>query len=203
MPEIVRQAPGIVTVVSQLISASMPQHMRVNPEGQPRRHACARPSRARRYNELAALGRKTGGRRRGTPNKTTVEKALLAALAAAEGTGKKLAKEVIEDFMLRYAEMAAHVQPAPPGAPPNPHADEDKFWSWPEAAIDCAVKLAPYQSPTFKAVTVVPPPPAPPSVPEHINFARLDPEEAMRVYKRIMDGEDPWGHREGVAQARP
>ncbi|HEX2351840.1 MAG TPA: hypothetical protein VHJ16_03605 [Xanthobacteraceae bacterium] len=54
-----------------------------------------------------ARGRKTGGRRRSTPNKATIEKALVAArtVAGAKAVGKKLAKEVLEDFMPLFAGM--------------------------------------------------------------------------------------------------
>jgi hypothetical protein len=82
---------------------------------------------------------------RGTPNKATTERALIAARTVAEArvAGRKLAKEVLEDFMLLFAGMAAHFQIAPPGAAPNPDADEGKFWRCSEIAIDCAAKLAP------------------------------------------------------------
>jgi hypothetical protein len=103
-------------------------------------------------------GERRGGRRKGTPNKATVQKALIAARTVAEAkmSGKKLAKEVLEDFMLLFAGMAGDFQTTPPGAAPNPRADEDKFWKFAQAAIDCAHKLAPYQSPTFRAVVVAP-----------------------------------------------
>jgi hypothetical protein len=137
-----------------------------------------------------ARGRKTGGRRRGTPNKATAENALIAArtVADAKAAGKKLAKEVLEDFMLLFAGMAAHFQPAPPGAGPNPHADEDNFWKCSEAAIDCAVKLAPYQSPTFKAVAVVPQTPVPsPLELECSNITQLDDPVALaQIYRRMV-----------------
>jgi hypothetical protein len=136
-----------------------------------------------------ARGRKSGGRRRGTPNKATTERALIAArtVADAKAAGKKLAKEILEDFMLLFAGMAAHFQPAPPSAAPNPHADEDNFWKCSEAAIDCADKLAPYQSPTFKAVAVVPPPAPSPVQLERGHITRLDDPVALaEVYRRLV-----------------
>jgi hypothetical protein len=139
-----------------------------------------------------AHGRKTGGRRRGTPNKATTEKALIAArtVAEAKAAGKKLAKEVLEDFMLLFAGMAAHFQPAPPGAAPNPDAVEDKFWRCSEIAIDCAAKLAPYQSPTFKAVAVAPQPSAPsPLDLERGKISQVeDPVALARVYRLMITG---------------
>jgi hypothetical protein len=99
------------------------------------------------------------GRPRG-PSKATIEKALIAerTVSEAKAARKKLAKEVLDDFMLRFTEIAAYFQIAPPGAPPNPQADEGKFWKYAQAAVDCAHKLAPYQSPTFRAVVVAPSP---------------------------------------------
>jgi hypothetical protein len=61
------------------------------------------------------------GRPRG-PSKATIEQGLIAARTVADTkvAGKKLAKEVLEDFMHRTAEMAAHFRPALPGSPRNP-----------------------------------------------------------------------------------
>jgi hypothetical protein len=134
-----------------------------------------------------ARGRKTGGRRRGTPNKATIERALIAARAALESksASKKLAKEILEDFMCVFVGMASHFQPAPPGTPRNPHADENKFWKCAEAAINCAVKLAPYQSPSLKAVAVVPQPVSPPSSPYALpDVLPDDPVELTRIYQQ-------------------
>jgi hypothetical protein len=89
--------------------------------------------------------------------------------------------------MLLFAGMAAHFQNAPPGAAPNPHADEDKFWKCSEAAIDCAAKLAPYQSPTFKAVAVMSPPtPSRPALEDVVDLH--DPVAMSNVYRRIVTG---------------
>jgi hypothetical protein len=81
-------------------------------------------------------GERRGGRQRGTPNKRTLGQ--MAALAEAgapaslaktsASSAKKLARDVIEEFMLFCTGMAAHYQPRPPGAAPNPNADESKFF---------------------------------------------------------------------------
>lgn len=96
------------------------------------------------------------GRPKGIRNKATIEKALIAEQinSRAEMAGKKLAKEVLDDFMQLTAEMAAFYQPAAPGHPPNQKADEAKFWQCMEAAHAFAKSLAPYQSPTFRAVAI-------------------------------------------------
>jgi hypothetical protein len=39
----------------------------------------------------------------------------------------------------------------------NQNAAEAKFEKWARLAVDCAARAAPFQSPTFRAVTVVPP----------------------------------------------
>lgn len=108
-----------------------------------------------------AAGRKTGGRKKGTPNKATLEKERVAAeiaartMADATTSGKKLAKEVLEDFMELFAGMAAHYQPAPPGKEHlKPSGNEAQFLKYADLTVAAAAKLAPYQSPTFKAVAV-------------------------------------------------
>jgi hypothetical protein len=109
----------------------------------------------------AKPGERRGGRQRGTPNKATVQKQLIAAQIAeraaadARWTGRQLAKEVLEDFMHGFREIAERYRPTPPEAKQqNPHADEVKFNRFAGLAIECASKLAPYQSPTFKAIEI-------------------------------------------------
>jgi len=98
------------------------------------------------------------GRPRGVRNKATIEKALIAeqVVARAEMTGRKLAKEVLDEFMHLFAGMAASTQPLPPGMPvPSGRApDEAKFEKYARLAIQCAKDLAAYQSPTFRAIAV-------------------------------------------------
>jgi hypothetical protein len=106
-------------------------------------------------------GERRGGRRKGTPNKATLEKALIASRTVSEAktSGKKLAKEVLEDLMHTFVSMAEHYKPTPPEAErQNPHADEGMFVQYAKHIIDCAKSLAPYQSPTFRAVVVAPGP---------------------------------------------
>jgi hypothetical protein len=73
--------------------------------------------------------------------------------AASRKADKKQAVQVLEDFMLLCAGMAAYFQPRPPtAAEQNPNADEGKFLDYMERACDYAIGLARYQSPSFKAV---------------------------------------------------
>ncbi len=105
-----------------------------------------------------AIGKKYGGRKKGTPNKATVEKAIIAeqVVARADMAGRKLAKEVLDEFMHLFAGMAASHQPLPSGMPvplgrtPN----EAKFEKYARLAVQCAKDLASYQSPTFRAIAV-------------------------------------------------
>lgn len=108
-------------------------------------------------------GKKTGGRSKGTPNKATIEKDRIAAeiaartVADAQVSGKKLAKEVLDEFMHLFAGMAAHHQPLPKGqinADPKRNPDRAEFDKYAMLAVDCARRLAPYQSPTFQAIAI-------------------------------------------------
>jgi hypothetical protein len=137
-----------------------------------------------------ARGRKTGGRRQGTPNKATIEKSLIAArtVADARAGGKKLAKEVLQEFMELFAGMAAHYQPTPTHLPLNPNENEPQFLRYAGLAVECAKAVAPFQSPTFKAIEVVPPPPPPPE-PATIDGKMInidDPVVLGNIYRRMV-----------------
>jgi hypothetical protein len=128
----------------------------------------------------SAPGERRGGRQKGSRNKRTREAALIAssiaekvkagtatkaeiqtrAMVAAQEIQRaneqrtKLAKEYLEEFTVVLYSMAARYQLG--GTDPN----EAKYKEWLKMAIDCATKLAPYQSPTFRAIVVAPPPPS-------------------------------------------
>jgi hypothetical protein len=74
--------------------------------------------------------RPNAGRRRGSKGKATIEKAIIAerVLAETKASGKKLAKEVIEDLMNTFVDLAAYYRPTMPGQPEkNRHADKGEF----------------------------------------------------------------------------
>jgi hypothetical protein len=105
------------------------------------------------------------GRKKGQPNKATLEKALIAenVVTEARATGKKLAKEVLDDFMGIFAGMAAYYQPLPAGTVALPgrrrrRPNEAKFENYAKLAVQCAKDLARYQSPTYQAIMVAPAP---------------------------------------------
>lgn len=91
------------------------------------------------------------------------------------------------------AGMAAHFQPTAPGQPRNPNEDAEKFWQAAAACREFARHLAPYQSPTFKAIQLMSAPPEP----SRGDGAKLigsnvvdiqDPLALMRVYKLRIKG---------------
>lgn len=105
------------------------------------------------------------------PSKTTIEKAVIAERVMNEAamTGRKLAKEVLEEFMVLFSGLAASYQPqaSVPNAPLQ--AGDMKRWTesghepffekYADKAVLAAHHLAKYQSPTFKAIEVHAPAP--------------------------------------------
>lgn len=142
----------------------------------------------------AKPGQRRGGRAKGTPNKATIEKAIIAEQIVTRATmeGRKLAKEVLDEFMTVFAGMAATHQPLPPGTPipPGRHPDLDKFEKYARLTVETAARLAPYQSPTFKAITVIAPPSQPPQqLPGSGNVISIDDPDALaRVYRMRVGG---------------
>jgi hypothetical protein len=104
--------------------------------------------------------RPNAGRRPGIPNKATIERALNAEQVMARATmeAKPLGKETLDAFMTEFAALANHHRPALPGHPVNPTEDEERYLKFARLAVDAATRLAPYQSPTFRAVVVAPAP---------------------------------------------
>lgn len=118
-------------------------------------------------------GERRGGRQKGSRNKAVIEREEQArltrerielemqalggkdpALTAALIEGKKLAKDVLSDFMELFAGMAAYYQPTPANLPQNANANRGMFEVYAFAAVDAAKALAPFQSPRFSAMMV-------------------------------------------------
>lgn len=105
-------------------------------------------------------GARTGaGRPKGSLSKSTIERAALAERIIAEQKqqpGKKLAREVLDDFMHLFTGLAAMHQPLPDNVLPQPgqKPDEAKFLNYAKLAVDVAGQLANYQSPKFKAIVM-------------------------------------------------
>jgi hypothetical protein len=102
--------------------------------------------------------KKTGGRKAGVRNKTTQRRidAAERAIVLAKAGGKRLAREVLEDFLELFSAIALTHQPALPGAEANPSYDEKKFEKFARLAVETATALASYQTPKLKAVLVGP-----------------------------------------------
>lgn len=165
-------------------------------------------------------GERRGGRPKGVPNKKTIERleaerierqvqSELArrlkdadraekALEAAKARGKKLAKDVLAELMEAFYGVAAMYQPIPAGQiiPPGRTPNEDKFEKWGRLTGEIAGKLAPFQSPTFRAIQVVAPTPesvapAPRQIEGGNVIDMTDPVELSRIYQRRMTAVGP------------
>jgi hypothetical protein len=99
-----------------------------------------------------------GGRKKGTPNKATLEKALAAEaeLQKAKEEHRPLAKDVLDSLMGTFVNAALPYQPTK-GQRMQPE-QADNYERWARLAMECAKALAPYQSPTFRAIVVAPAP---------------------------------------------
>jgi hypothetical protein len=99
-------------------------------------------------------GERRGGRTKGTPNRATVERSAIAARITAEANmlGQPLAKEILAKYAARFDEMADARHLA---------GDVAGFERWARLACATAKDLAPYQSPTYRAVVITPPPDKP------------------------------------------
>lgn len=111
---------------------------------------------------MARGGKREGaGKPAGQPNRATLEKRLAEAeeanrqLKAAQASGHKLAKDVLEEFMLLFRGMAAVYQPMAPGLPPRAGQDEKKFVQYAQLTVETAAQLAPFQSAKFKAIALM------------------------------------------------
>jgi hypothetical protein len=119
-------------------------------------------------------GNRGGGRKKGQVNKATIEKAALAERIMQEAgpkPGRKLGKELLEEFATMFAGLAASFQPVPAvsGAPLSAtdmeawakSYKEPLFEKYAKLAAKCANDFADFQSPRMGTVQV--PAPAPES----------------------------------------
>jgi hypothetical protein len=131
--------------------------------------------------------REGSGRKRGVKTAATIEKERIAAEIAlrtqadARVNGVPLAKEVLDQFMQLFAGLAANFQPWPESRGVNPNYNENSFRFYAEAAVNTAHKLAPFQSPTFKAVQISAPP----------DLQPRSGDDAREVKGKVIDLKDP------------
>lgn len=139
-----------------------------------------------------------GGRVKGTPNKRTLEAMEKEQITKQISTevrsvpSRKLAKEVLEDWMFIFQSTAAPFQnrvALAMQANTAPMAsDYDGLQRWGELVIHTAKMLADFQSPKFRAVQLMTNPIAPLIEPPR-NDNRLDlddPVALVRHYQRTM-----------------
>jgi len=158
-------------------------------------------------------GRKLGGKNKATLEREELARRELEArenrmvvsenlIVEARRTGRKLAREILDDLMQLGMGMMATFQPLPPapGSTPetpnaNPNYNEDKFWRAAEFTKDCAIALANYQSPKLKAeVQVNVPverapqeilPPLPPAGSSKSNVASFREAQYFKMMRRV------------------
>jgi hypothetical protein len=117
----------------------------------------------------ARAGRKAGGK-----NRATMERAALAERIVEEAQGKpgrKLGKEMLEEFAIMFGGLAASFQPVgtgPDGAVTKADLqkwavgkDEPMFHKYATLAAKCSSDFADFQSPRFARVQMAAPPPNP------------------------------------------
>jgi hypothetical protein len=122
----------------------------------------------------AKPGERRGGRAKGQPNKASIERAAIAEriIAEAEGKpGRKLGRELLEEFALMFSGLASAFQPVPTGPGGTlTQADleswakgykEPLFEKYAKLAAKCADAFADFQSPRLGRVQVAAPPPDP------------------------------------------
>jgi len=139
--------------------------------------------------------RPNSGRKVGSQNKATIERLKRAEIemTQARESGKKLAKDVLEEFMMLFAGMAAQSQPIPEGmpVPPGRKPNEKTFEKYARLAVETAADLAKYQSPTFKAIAVAMAPDFPrqpqPGGGKVLELPR-DAISRSRLYQKIVNG---------------
>jgi hypothetical protein len=124
-------------------------------------------------------GRKPGGRNWYKTNQLLEAK---RAVAEAHAQGRKLAKEVADDFMHIYANMALEVRPVTErelrrGVPQNPKADERAFKQLSEILLSWVEVLIPYQSARFQTVRI--------DVPQQYDAS--EETGAMATLERLLD----------------
>jgi hypothetical protein len=122
----------------------------------------------------ARPGERRGGREKGTPNKATVERTALAERIVAEAKGKpgrKLGREMLEEFAVLFGGLAAMFQPVGTGPDGAVTPQDLKLWAesykeplfekYARLAVKCADAFADFQSPRLSRVQMAAPPPDP------------------------------------------
>jgi hypothetical protein len=115
-------------------------------------------------------GQRFGGRKKGTPNKATTERLIIAAevekrrTAKAVGRERELGVEKLAKLGDIAEGAAALVRPTSPqeiaaGVPPNPQGNLSEFREWIRLAGTLAKWRAEYETPKLMAMAIAAPPP--------------------------------------------
>lgn len=133
-------------------------------------------------------GERRGGRKAGTLNKKTIEKAIVAeqVMKRVQMAEVPLGKEILGRFMIMFAAMAQRYQPSTPSSF-NPQEDLKEFERWGRLAMEAAKLVAPYQSPTFRAIMTAP---APDDMNRRINRFTISVFEDNKLIDHISNEED-------------
>src|SRR5262245_54799721 len=106
----------------------------------------------------AKPGERRGGRQRGTKNKRTLERERLAAQLLQdtppellESAASKLGKDILSFWANEFDRLAQYFRE-------GKHADTTLCRQYAEAACAIAARLAPFESPTYRAVLLQPAP---------------------------------------------
>lgn len=150
----------------------------------------------------SAPGERRGGRVKGKANRVTEERLERERIARQAQTEVdkayhakvKLGKDVLEDYMMAFHGIAAHYQNqlanAVAGGKPPAAADLAAFKEWGTLVATTAKNLAEFQSPKFKAIAVMAPPPNPNQAPPKQIDGKViplnDPVAIARVYQNMV-----------------
>jgi hypothetical protein len=136
------------------------------------------------------------GRKKGTPNKATLEKRAKAALQIVQDSQKPIEeRELAKDALMRIAQLAegaaAVNRPTPQsdiseGITPNPDGDWGRFYEWIKLTAWCYKAAADFQSPKMLGVAVAP---APPPAHDISKPRKLNIFEGGRYSKTVTIGE--------------
>jgi hypothetical protein len=101
--------------------------------------------------------KKTGGRKRGTPNKRTVGRQMEAELTLHNGKKGKSAINVLHEIMnVAYLEMQKHRKAKKNEQPGEKLTRRTELKYWTDLTLRAAIEKIPYEAPKLNAIAVAP-----------------------------------------------
>jgi hypothetical protein len=119
--------------------------------------AAAIPLILSRKEDAMAKGKKTGGRRAGTPNKRTEARRTEAQYNAAKRDGMKLGLDWLRDTALLAAQMVEATRPLTADGKPTNTDRPHECLAWAKLLQSVAADITQYESPKLSAVAIAPP----------------------------------------------